>query len=89
MRGNNLKLFDRAEECKTSTAIIVSGRNFSYRDLLAASGRVAGSLLDGGKDLKGERIAFMVPPGLAFASVSPRAIEASKSSKTPRFYLDF
>lgn len=32
---------------------------------------------------------FMVPPGLAFVSVSPKAIEASKSNKTPRFYLDF
>jgi aspartate aminotransferase-like enzyme len=32
---------------------------------------------------------FMVPPGLAFVSVSPRAIEASKSSRIPRFYLDF
>lgn len=69
MKGNNLKLFDRAEECKTSTAIIVSGRNFSYRDLLAASCRVAGSLLDGRSDLKGERIAFMVPPGFDYVAV--------------------
>lgn len=32
---------------------------------------------------------FMVPPGLAFVSVSSRAIEAGKSAKIPRFYLDF
>ena len=32
---------------------------------------------------------FMVPPGLAFASVSPRAWEATKGAKLPRFYLDF
>lgn len=32
---------------------------------------------------------FMVPPGLAFVSVSPRAWEAYKTAKSPRFYLDF
>ena len=32
---------------------------------------------------------FMVPPGLAFASISPRAWEASKEAKLPRFYFDF
>jgi aspartate aminotransferase-like enzyme len=32
---------------------------------------------------------FMVPPGLAFASVSQRAWEAHAKAKMPRFYLDF
>ncbi|MBI4233035.1 MAG: alanine--glyoxylate aminotransferase family protein, partial [Chloroflexi bacterium] len=32
---------------------------------------------------------FMVPPGLAFASVSPKAWEVSKKAKMPRFYFDF
>ncbi|GBD11973.1 Soluble hydrogenase 42 kDa subunit [bacterium HR23] len=32
---------------------------------------------------------FMVPPGLAFVSVSPRAWEAYKSARCPRYYLDF
>ena len=32
---------------------------------------------------------FMVPPGLAFASVSPRAWAASMAARMPRFYLDF
>ena len=32
---------------------------------------------------------FMVPPGLAFASVGPRAWAASKEARLPRFYLDF
>lgn len=32
---------------------------------------------------------FMVPPGLAFASVSQKAWEASKTAQLPRFYLDF
>lgn len=32
---------------------------------------------------------FMVPPGLAFASVSQKAWDASKDAQLPRFYLDF
>jgi len=32
---------------------------------------------------------FIVPPGLAFVSVSPRAWAASKQATMPRFYLDF
>ena len=31
---------------------------------------------------------FMVPPGLAFISVSPRAWEAYKQARMPRFYFD-
>ena len=33
--------------------------------------------------------AWMVPPGLAFVSVSPRAWEAAKKAKLPRYYWDF
>ena len=69
MSGVNLKLFDRAEEWDGSTAIIASGRSYSYRDLLDASCRVGGSLLEGRSDLKGERIAFMVPPGFDYVAV--------------------
>ena len=36
----------------------------------------------------GSQKGFMVPPGLAFVGVGPRAWEASKSATTPRFYLD-
>ncbi|MSP78765.1 MAG: alanine--glyoxylate aminotransferase family protein [Dehalococcoidia bacterium] len=32
---------------------------------------------------------FMVPPGLAFVSVSAAAWEANKAAKSPRFYFDF
>jgi aspartate aminotransferase-like enzyme len=37
----------------------------------------------------GAQKAFMLPPGLAFASVSPRAWEAYAKAKMPRFYFDY
>lgn len=37
----------------------------------------------------GAQKAFMLPPGLAFASVSPRAWEAYARAKMPRFYFDY
>lgn len=36
----------------------------------------------------GSQKGFMVPPGLAFVSVSDRGWDASKISRMPRFYLD-
>jgi len=37
----------------------------------------------------GSQKAFMLPPGLAFLSVSERAWEMHRSAKLPRFYWDF
>lgn len=37
----------------------------------------------------GSQKGFMVPPGLAFAAVGPRALEAAKTAKMPRFYFEF
>lgn len=37
----------------------------------------------------GSQKGFMVPPGLAFAAVSLRAIEAAKTATLPRFYFEF
>jgi aspartate aminotransferase-like enzyme len=37
----------------------------------------------------GSQKGFMVPPGLAFAAVGPRAIEAAKTATLPRFYSEF
>jgi malonyl-CoA/methylmalonyl-CoA synthetase len=42
---------------------------FSYRRLLDASGRVAARLLDGREDLEGRRVAYLTPPGFAYAAV--------------------
>lgn len=38
--------------------------------------------------VSGSQKAFMVPPGLAFISVSSKAWEAHKNAKMPRFYFD-
>lgn len=45
---------------------------------------------DWGLDLvaAGSQKAFMIPPGLAFISVSPKAWEAIGKARTPRFYFD-
>lgn len=39
--------------------------------------------------VSGSQKAFMIPPGLSFLSVSERALEAHKTSKIPKFSLDF
>ena len=39
--------------------------------------------------ISGSQKAFMIPPGLAFASISPKAIDRMKTSDLPRFYMDF
>lgn len=39
--------------------------------------------------LAGAQKAFMIPPGLGFAAVSPRAWEAHQHARMPRFYLDY
>ncbi|MGB3559617.1 MAG: alanine--glyoxylate aminotransferase family protein, partial [Geitlerinemataceae cyanobacterium] len=36
----------------------------------------------------GSQKGYMIPPGLAFVSVSPKAWEAYKTAKLPRYYLD-
>ena len=39
--------------------------------------------------MSGSQKGYMIPPGLAFVSVSPRAWDAFKEAKMPRFYWDF
>ena len=39
--------------------------------------------------ISGSQKALMIPPGLAFASISERAWERMKSAKLPRYYFDF
>ena len=39
--------------------------------------------------MSGSQKGYMVPPGLAFVSVSQRAWDATKQAKMPRFYWDF
>ena len=51
------------------TALLEGSRTFTYADLDAASRRVAAALLDGTDDLNGDRVAFLVPPGLDYVAV--------------------
>ena len=37
----------------------------------------------------GSQKAFMIPPGLAFASISPKAWKFTETAKLPHFYFDF
>ncbi|MCB2193838.1 MAG: alanine--glyoxylate aminotransferase family protein [Deltaproteobacteria bacterium] len=39
--------------------------------------------------ISGSQKALMMPPGLAFASIGPKALEMMKSSKCPKFYFSW
>lgn len=39
--------------------------------------------------ISGSQKALMLPPGLAFASIGPRALEMMKTSKCPKFYFSW
>lgn len=39
--------------------------------------------------ISGSQKGFMIPPGLSFIYVSPKAWEVNKTAKSPRFYFDF
>jgi malonyl-CoA/methylmalonyl-CoA synthetase len=50
-------------------AIVAADGVFTYDDLDEASRRVSGALLADNEDLKETRVAFLVPPGFAYAAV--------------------
>ena len=61
---------DNTRSMSTSRiAIISDGRRYSYDDLDDASRRVAGALLGDNEDLNQTRVAFLVPPGFAYAAI--------------------
>jgi len=64
-----LPLIERARGFGDRVAIIAPNGQFSYRDLIAASERVASALLDGAADLCEARVAFLVRPGFEYAAV--------------------
>jgi malonyl-CoA/methylmalonyl-CoA synthetase len=64
-----LPLIARARAHDGRTAIVAAQGSFTYRDLLDASARVAGSLLGGRDDLAEARIAYLVPPGFDHVAV--------------------
>lgn len=90
-----------ATHSETSTGVLHNiealGRIVSGRDILFVVDAISGL---GANDLRtddwhidvvvsGSQKGLMLPPGLAFASVSPRAWAASDRSASPRYYLSF
>jgi len=65
---SSMQVVNRAEQHQDRTAIIASEGTFSYRQLLAASAKIASSLLDGKKALCEKRVAFLIPPGFQYVA---------------------
>ncbi len=59
----------RAEAAAGRTCIVSDEGAHTYAELLRASARVAGALLDGRDDLRGARVAFLAPPGWEYVAV--------------------
>ncbi|MFZ5825742.1 MAG: acyl-CoA synthetase [Bacillota bacterium] len=64
-----LPLFARAAAHGERIAITTAEGSFTYRDLLSAATAVATKLLQGAGDLGERRVAYLVPPGFAYAAV--------------------
>ena len=58
-----------AEAASTRPAIIDADGRYTYDELTSASRCVAGALLNGAEDLDQARVAFLIPPGFAYAAV--------------------
>ena len=69
LSAESLPLVARAAQFAERMAVVMGARQFSYRDLLERSGRVATSLLDGRSDLQEARVGFVVPPGFEHVAV--------------------
>ena len=65
----SILLAPRAEHFATRTAIIAPEGEFTYRQLLDASARVAAFLLKGQPDLEERPVAFMAPPGFHYLAL--------------------
>lgn len=64
----NLPLFAAAFEHPDALAIVDAKGHHTYGELLESSSRVAAALLAGRDDLREERIAFLLPPGLSWVA---------------------
>ncbi|MCB0191171.1 MAG: acyl-CoA synthetase [Anaerolineae bacterium] len=65
---NTVQLFERAAGFADRKAVFASEGDFTYQQLLDASGRVGATLLDGAADLEETRVAFLVPPGFDYVA---------------------
>ncbi|WP_405384155.1 acyl-CoA synthetase [Maribacter sp. LLG6340-A2] len=64
-----ITLIERASTFLSRIAIKSDGDNFTYQQLLDTSANVAAHLLQDRKDLKEDRIAFLVPASFSYAAV--------------------
>lgn len=64
-----IELIERATTYDDDPAVISNGATHTYRELRAASARVAETLLDGAADLEEARIAFLVPGSFEYVAV--------------------
>jgi malonyl-CoA/methylmalonyl-CoA synthetase len=64
-----LPIAARARVHAERTAVVAPEGTFTYAQLLDASARVAGALLDGARDLDEARVAFLAPPGWDYVAV--------------------
>ena len=62
------RLFKRAANFGSQTAIITSQDEYTYEQLWDASGRIASGLLQGRADLNQERVGFLAPRGFSWAA---------------------
>ncbi len=60
------ELLQQANRYSNNTAIISDGKEFTYSDLLKDSSSLASYLLNGDKDLREQRVCFMVNPGFDY-----------------------
>src|SRR5271166_4522013 len=61
-------LMARAQQHSDRTAIVDCSGGYSYAQLLDASARVAATLLNGQDDLREQRVAFLITPGLSWVA---------------------
>lgn len=62
-------LVARAQQHGGRLAIVDGEGSYSYSDLLNASARIAATLLEGGEDLREERVAFLIASGFPWVAV--------------------
>ncbi len=65
----SILLTARAEQYANAACHRRPGRQFTYRQLLDASARVASFLLDGAQDLQERPVAFLAPPGFQYVAL--------------------
>jgi len=64
-----LPLIARAQDYDQRTAVMDGAGAHAYRELLVTSAQVATALLDGSRDLEGERVAFLIAPSFSWVGV--------------------